>query len=580
MSLGSPLGDLYQTLFWLAAFWLSLYGYRYHRCRTRRISTLPSLTSSSSSAASTELFRSTTTRITLKTCHLRYQSTAWNTLHQSSSARLAKRSDWRRTLQLVYDAGSALGIAGMLASVFLIFWTTVHLSSTLYFRLSNSSFTANNGNLSKRDMDNEVASNHEAHAVPPLHLIVPGVTMPLHHLPLLLIALLTTQVIHECGHAVAAALDSVPLASAGLGLTVILPSAFVAFPSEETDSLPRRSRVRLISAGAFHNLMLWLAFGVAASIRTHELVWPILGYHDVSAYGRAVVKVDESSPLRGHLPVGAVIYKVGDETLAAKGGAAGRWESLMSAHPDNSGAALGWCADQSWFSAQDGACCASRRGLVASSSCFTAIGELTLERCIDPLRVLQPKEGETMRRCGSASDCGHGGLCIKPRGDQELVSLTLHLPPWLRSYERDSERTLIWQGTRAEILSEVEVGDWLPSCTWLPMGLPVLWGTFYFYLKTLSLSLYFFNLLPLPHLDGGQLFNILHDAWTSRANQRHESIPIQQLEQGEDNTPATSSRMPIKGHADRKAQYRMAVYMIIGGLLGLCTILSLVNTYL
>ncbi len=55
------------------------------------------------------------------------------------------------------------------------------------------------------------------------------------------------------------------------------------------------------------------------------------------------------SPLYGHLPVGAVIYKVGDEMLAAPEGAAERWDALMSATPSKSQPSLGWCAEEPWY---------------------------------------------------------------------------------------------------------------------------------------------------------------------------------------------------------------------------------------
>ena len=86
--------------------------------------------------------------------------------------------------------------------------------------------------------------------------------------------------------------DSIPLSSAGLGITVILPSAFVAFPAGETDSLPTRARTRIISAGAFHNLLLWAFLSFLAWMPISDVVWPVLGYRNVRGYGRVVVGVD------------------------------------------------------------------------------------------------------------------------------------------------------------------------------------------------------------------------------------------------------------------------------------------------
>ncbi|KAI0354020.1 hypothetical protein OH77DRAFT_1426424 [Trametes cingulata] len=572
-------GNLEQLVFWLSVFWSALYAFRYHRRRARRVSTLPGLTSSAR-PASTELFRSSVTRITLDKCHLRYQSTAWNALHQSSSARLAKRTDWRTALQLVYDVGSLLGVLGMLGSVLLLVWTTLQLASTLYAGSTHVGSHVSAGGIRKRDF-NDYGDDaiHEADVAPPLQLIVPGLTTPLHHLPLLLVALLATQVIHECGHAVAAALDSLPLTSAGLGFTIILPSAFVAFPTEETESLPPRSRVRLISAGAFHNIMFWLALGALAWLRSSDLVWPALGYRNVSRYGRVVVAVDEASPLSGYLPVGAVIYKVGDETLASQQGAAKRWEALMSASGDTSTSSLGWCADESWFTAQDSSCCATQSSGVASSSCFVTTGETQNERCVNPLRFLQSLETQSVRRCAFAPECGHDQTCIRPRADQELLSLTMHMPPWWTTEGGSSERTVVWQGDRAQILEEVEIGDWLPRYSWLPIGLPYVWGTLFSYLKVLTLSLYFFNLLPLPFLDGGQLLDALYDWWPAGKSQGFEGVDLDRLEEGRERSAAVSPERPAGTRTGRKAGWRRVVHITVGTLTGCCIVLSIVDTY-
>ncbi|KAI0644139.1 hypothetical protein C8Q79DRAFT_1002094 [Trametes meyenii] len=566
--------ELGHLAFWLSAFWSGLYALRYYRNRSRRISTLPTLTPATW-PSSTELFRSSATRITLSKCHLRYQSTAWNALHQSSSARLIKRGDWRRALRFAYDVGTALGVLGMVGSVLLLVWTTMQLASSIYSRPGAPDSILQTGVLHKRDaFDNGDDVAHAAQAAPALQLIIPGLTTPLHHLPLLLIALLTTQVLHECGHAVSAALDALPLTSAGLGLTVLLPSAFVAFPSEDTETLSPRSRARLVSAGAFHNLLFWLALCVAARVHTSDLAWPVLGYRDLSQYGRVVVGVDEHSPLYGHLPLGAVIYKVGDESLASQHGAEREWETLMSRPARGSPPSLGWCVEGAWFSAQDDVCCSARRAGVPSLSCFATVSGVASQHCVDPLRFLQPPRGESLRRCVSTTECGHDQLCIRPRGDQELLSLTVHIPSWLRINEADMERTIVWQGDRSEIFEEVETGDWLPNYRWLPMALPFVWGTFFSYLKMLTLSLYFFNLLPLPILDGGQLFDIMNHAWTTRQS---EEFPMNHIEDGVERV--VTQTKAADGLHEGKVGIRRVVHIIVYALLGLCITLSLANTY-
>ena len=51
--------------------------------------------------------------------------------------------------------------------------------------------------------------------------------------------------------------------------------------------------MRIISAGAFHNLVLWLVLASASWLGVGTLFWSCLGYQDVSAYGRVVLAVEE-----------------------------------------------------------------------------------------------------------------------------------------------------------------------------------------------------------------------------------------------------------------------------------------------
>ena len=108
--------------------------------------------------------------------------------------------------------------------------------------------------------------------------------------------------------------------------------------------------------------------------------------------------------------------------------------------------------------AQNTTCCTSQPSsseVTLGRSCFAALANVSSERCVDPMIFLDASD---TRRCTSSVDCGHGRLCVRPRGDQELVVLTMHLPPWLRTNsgegDKELERKLVWQGDRSEILHE------------------------------------------------------------------------------------------------------------------------------
>ncbi|RDX42017.1 hypothetical protein OH76DRAFT_1489006 [Lentinus brumalis] len=567
----------------LAVFWGLLYAYRAHRRRKGPASFLPAPPSSLTSA-SPLLFASRSTRITLHNLHLSAQLSSFNDIHLSASARL-RRSRWKVLVTSAYDAGSILGAVGMVGSLVLLVWASIQLALSLYDQLYAIP-PPHTPALHKRDALPEVALPSNSHQAP-LTLIIPGVTTPLSDLPVLLVSLLTTQIIHELGHAVAAALESVSLSSVGLGLTVLLPSAFVAFPSGEVDSLPPRPRLRIISAGAFHNLLFWLALVIFSWARIPSALWPMLGYSDVSLYGRVVVSVDESSPLYGHLPRGAVIYKVGDDTLNTGRRAAERWEALLT---DRSSLGehdppLGWCAEEAWFAAHNASCCTPSHPAIPTQACFAPSSEPAFERCVDPLPFLDSASTPT-HRCMTAIDCGHAQLCVRPRSDQELLALTLHVPSWLRGNgdgtgEDGAERTLVWQGDSTEILRDVSVGDWLPRSHMLPIGLPLLFSQLFTYLQTLTLSLYFFNLLPLPFLDGGQLLDALHSWWSAPSSIRSptaESVPLSELEGGDG--ARTGRRPQVDPHAHVRKDLRGVVHVCAGALLGICVVLALANAYL
>ncbi|KAI0770208.1 hypothetical protein C8Q74DRAFT_1274160 [Fomes fomentarius] len=582
----------FQTsISWLSFFWAALYALRQYQRRTHQGSFLPAPRSSAPST-SPDLYRSRQTRVTLRNFHLNVQSTAWNGYHQNATARLKRRDRWRALLTLAYDIGSVLGLLGMIGSVLLLAWTTVQLGLSWCSHPTQSNISPEIKSLHKRDASTEdVPTMSQDSRSAPLYLIIPGVTTPLHHFPILLAALLTTQVIHELGHAVAAALESVSLSSVGVGFTVILPSAFVAFPAGETEILHPRPRTRIISAGAFHNLVFWGCLVVVTSLPVSHLIWPVLGYRDVSAYGRVVMDVDEDSVLFDHLSVGAVVYKVGDDTLDSSEDALDKWKTLLSVKPTDTVPSLGWCTDEPWFAARGSSCCTSRVSAGSSQACFSPFEDPSLERCLDPLPFLS-SSSSSHRRCTSAVDCAHGELCIRPRGDQELVALTMHMPPWLRSGDADADvaRTVVWQGDRAEILHEVEVGEWLPSYGFLPIGLPGIWSTLFMYLKMLTLSLYFFNLLPLPFLDGGQLLDTSLDWWalsrTARAADG-ESIALGELaEEGGSGLQGPGVRIPqntrvtAAAASAKRNRLRQGVHVGVGALLGSCVLLSLANTYL
>ena len=108
----------------------------------------------------------------------------------------------------------------------------------------------------------------------------------------------------------------------------------------------------------------------------------------------------------------------------------------------------------------------------------------------------------------------------------------------------------------------------------------------------LTLSLYFFNLLPIPRLDGGQLLDALSDWSDARqgaARPSDDSFQMEAaLERGADEDGdgrVVAAVAAMRDHrGSRRAQKvkgrrRRAVHIGVGVLLGTCTVLGLVEAY-
>lgn len=92
----------------------------------------------------------------------------------------------------------------------------------------------------------------------PILPLIPGWTIPGYHTPVVLGALLTTALVHEAGHFLAARYASVPVRSFGLFLLLLFPGAFVRLDEESLSSQSSKTQWKIAAAGIWHNLLLLL----------------------------------------------------------------------------------------------------------------------------------------------------------------------------------------------------------------------------------------------------------------------------------------------------------------------------------
>lgn len=98
-----------------------------------------------------------------------------------------------------------------------------------------------------------------------------------------MLALVLAQLVHEAGHALAAALDDISPSKLQFSVHAVVPSASVVFPSS-VDFLPVRARARIATSGPWHNFLLWGALLALGSFS--GLLWA-----DYSDLGRVVTSI-------------------------------------------------------------------------------------------------------------------------------------------------------------------------------------------------------------------------------------------------------------------------------------------------
>lgn len=89
--------------------------------------------------------------------------------------------------------------------------------------------------------------------VPQVKAMLPGVNIPASDICVYFIAIALSSILHELGHAMAAAQEDVQLLSVGLYVFTIIPVAFVQLNTEQLNSLAVGRRLRIYCAGVWHN---------------------------------------------------------------------------------------------------------------------------------------------------------------------------------------------------------------------------------------------------------------------------------------------------------------------------------------
>ncbi|KAK0482486.1 hypothetical protein IW261DRAFT_1396585 [Armillaria novae-zelandiae] len=483
-------------------FWTAIHAI-VHSLNSEKSSLLP--TEPRSSRPSRKLRGGT--HVTARYFHLKIESSAWNRYHDDLAGKLGSRryQRSRKTLGYFYDVGVAFGILGMLCAIGLLLWTCANLFTETFHRDS----VVEVHRVVKRDI-REASHTDVGRSGSFVHAIIPGVTVPFSHIIPIFLAIFLSQVVHEVGHAVSGALESVPINSVGAALSLVIPSAFVTFPGSHLETLKPASRARITAAGPWHNAVFWVVLIFLGWLRLSYYVLTLIAYEDISGLGRVVLDVESGTALNEYLPKGSIVTQLDDMPVNGTGDVWGNY--LAATHPSP---LEGWCVGKDVFFDAPGSCCLE--GVAVSLlSCFTTGSDTG---CLDAVPLLtKPKENV---RCDSMSDCGANTICVRPAELAQLLRISVQVT------SQEDDEIILWRGPKMEVLQQVQLGTLRSRLSLFPLLLPSILFMLEGYLKMATLSLYLFNLLPLPYLDGSRFL----DALLSMASQT-QMPDIYDLEMG------------------------------------------------
>ncbi|CAO3679861.1 unnamed protein product [Rhizopus microsporus] len=284
--------------------------------------------------------------------------------------------------------------------------------------------------------------------------MIPGVTLPMSHIGYYLLALTVCGLFHEAGHAMASFAEGVPIQSSGMFVMYLYPGAFVNIPDQQLQALAPFRQLKIICAGVWHNLVLYL-FASLSLAGGLKLLLILIGWQSLEGQGGvSVVHIRTNSPLATHLPPATLIYQLDDTALTHN---IEDWNTFLFKEDGRHTLEQGFCVSKTHENYGDKCCDIDDtnpfgRSPNATISCFQSIETALDKQCLSTLPILASKD---IPRCKEASDC-HGPemSCVipyTPSAAGQVVRIYAQIPSWVESEEADRRRIFIFEGELVDI---------------------------------------------------------------------------------------------------------------------------------
>lgn len=290
--------------------------------------------------------------------------------------------------------------------------------------------------------------------------VIPGVTVPASHLTYIFGTLAINGFLHESGHALAAINGDVRMESFGMLVYLIYPAAFVELNSRQLDFAAAHVRLRIASAGIWHNLLL-MGIGMILQANLRLLLSP---WYDQGVGGLTVTRVQNGSPLGETIRPGDVITNMdGDCDLNVEAS----WPQCTARLLRDFGLGInGFCVGddmmqharvQSKEIPND--CCddvpdSEKMNNTATFLCYKqATGNhnaVNVSVCAAAKKVFSTSS----QRCRTSTDCGRGQHCLVyyDNGPQDR----------LLQLRRHRNTPVMFLGDPSELVRDIFVMDYVP----------------------------------------------------------------------------------------------------------------------